>query len=266
MGGPSQSTINTQNALTQEQIGIQQQSLAGSQQDRAARVAAQQPAIDQYSALSSGDSSAIMKALVPQLTGVTQGTAAAKEGIYESVGPGAARDVALAQNQVNQGNQTAALRANAVSSSYDKLANIGAGLGSFSLQELGAGISSGQAASSSNQSIMQAQEQSKASTLGFLGELAGAGASLGGAALKGCWIAEAIYGKDDFRTHAVRAWLNGPFRRTWYGDLVMRFYLRFGQGIADFLNLNPEIKPLFRPLFNVALRRALRDMEMVVNA
>lgn len=178
MGGPSQSSLNTQSGITQQEIGIQQQAVAGSEQDRAARIAAQQPAINLNTALTSGDPAAVMTAIAPQLTGITQSKAANKEQIYEGLGPGAGRDEALLQNQLNAGNQTASLRANAVSSAYDKLANIGSGLGSFSLQELGAGISSGQAASSANQVNISAAEQSKASTLGFLGNLAGAGAKL----------------------------------------------------------------------------------------
>lgn len=178
MGGPSQQTLNTQNQLTQSQISTQQAATAQSQQEYQQQQALEAPAISFNTALASGDPSAVMKALAPQLTGISQATAANKENILESTGPGAARDVALSQNALNQGNQTASLEANAELQAPNTLANIGAGLGSNSLQALGASINAGGAASSANQVSINAAEQSKASTLGFLGTLAGAGTSL----------------------------------------------------------------------------------------
>lgn len=192
MGGPSQSTLNQQQditrqgqAISQEQLDLERQQVAQSGEDRAQRNALQAPAIDFNKALSSGDPAAIMKALAPSLAGFSQARNTAREGIFESLRPGAARDISLAQNDIGNANQIAGLRAQKVLEAPDKLANIGSGLGSFSLQELGAGISAGQTgisalggASNSNQAVLSAQEQAKASTLGFLGNVVGAGAGL----------------------------------------------------------------------------------------
>ena len=183
MGGPSKSSLNQQNQLTQLQYQTEQQALAQSQADYAQRNALQAPAIAFNQALSSGDPAAVLKALAPQAGNQSQATATAREGIFENTGPGAARDIGLAQNQIQGANQFANLESNAELQSFDKLANIGSGLGSFSLQELGAGISAGSAASSANQVSINAAEQSKASTLGFLGNLVGAGGALGAAKL-----------------------------------------------------------------------------------
>lgn len=74
---------------------------------------------------------------------------------------------------------------------------------------------------------------------------------------KGCWIAEAVYGVDDRRTHVVRAYLNGPFRVKKRGDLIMRVYLRFGERVARVVKKSKLLKALFRPFFDAALSRAL---------
>jgi hypothetical protein len=82
----------------------------------------------------------------------------------------------------------------------------------------------------------------------------GASKALG---LGGCWIAEAIYGADDRRTHVVRAYLNGPFRNGRIGDFIMRLYLRFGERIARVVKRSKLLKAMFRPFFDAALSSAL---------
>lgn len=95
--------------------------------------------------------------------------------------------------------------------------------------------------------------------------MAGAGAlsnpaiTGGDAAAAGCWIAEAIYGEHDARTHLLRAWLNGPFRKTWLGDKVMRFYLRFGERIATKVRRFRILRWALRPLFELGLIFAMRE-------
>ena len=75
---------------------------------------------------------------------------------------------------------------------------------------------------------------------------------------KGCWIAEAIYGVDDPRTHTVRAWLNGPFRETVVGSLVMDLYLTVGQQVAWVARRSSTLRAILKPLFDVALRKATK--------
>lgn len=74
----------------------------------------------------------------------------------------------------------------------------------------------------------------------------------------GCWIAEAIYGVDDRRTHLVRAYLNGPFRQTASGRLVMSLYVRFGRAVARQVQKHSWLKGAFRPLFDRALGSAMK--------
>lgn len=72
----------------------------------------------------------------------------------------------------------------------------------------------------------------------------------------GCWIAEAIYGVDDIRTHQVRAWLNGPFRSSWFGNSVMTVYLAIGRQVAWIARRSSVLRWALRPLFDMALERA----------
>ena len=192
MGGPSQSSQNTQSSLVQEQnqiaqnqLSVEQQALNTSNQEQAQYQALTQPAVNFNTALASGDPTAIMTALAPQTAAFSQAKSQNAGQIYEQLPPGAARDYALAQNTMNSNNQVAQTEAAQVAQAPNTLASIGAGFGSNALQELGASLGFGNsavsatnAAANANSNLMNVQEQSKSSTLGFLGQLVGAGAGL----------------------------------------------------------------------------------------
>lgn len=76
------------------------------------------------------------------------------------------------------------------------------------------------------------------------------------AGLKGCWIAESIYGTDDPRTHLLRFWLNGPFSETRGGAAVMAVYHAIGRPVAWISRRSLIVRGALRPLFDAALRRA----------
>jgi hypothetical protein len=86
-----------------------------------------------------------------------------------------------------------------------------------------------------------------------------AGGQVGAAAVKGCWIAMAIYGPNDARTHLVRMWLNGSFVKSRSGRVVMRGYLRFGERIAAIVKCSRALHFVLKPLFDLALRRVIRE-------
>ena len=85
----------------------------------------------------------------------------------------------------------------------------------------------------------------------------GLGKGIGG--LFGCWIAEAIYGVDDLRTHLVRAWLNGPFKQTKFGSVVMKLYMKYGERIAERVKKSKALKAVLKPVFDMALYCAIKD-------
>lgn len=80
-------------------------------------------------------------------------------------------------------------------------------------------------------------------------------------AWKGCWVAEAVYGVNDPRTHLVRAWLNFEFIKTRLGRIVMAFYITFGQAIAKQVTKHGFLRRLVKPLFDKALARSIAWVE-----
>lgn len=81
----------------------------------------------------------------------------------------------------------------------------------------------------------------------------------GGIHTKACWIAEALYGVDAPRTQLMRSWLNDCYeQRAPWSLVVLPLYRRFGQRTALFLHSFPVFKNLFRPLFDLGVRRAHR--------
>ncbi len=98
------------------------------------------------------------------------------------------------------------------------------------------------------------QKEQEKSQMAMQGAQMGMGLLSGG---KGCWIAEAIYGPDDMRTHLVRAWLNGPFKQTRTGRVVMAVYVAIGRPVAAVVRRSPVLQSLLHPIFNCALQRAL---------
>jgi hypothetical protein len=75
-----------------------------------------------------------------------------------------------------------------------------------------------------------------------------------------CWIAEVLYGIDAPRTHLVRAWLTESYeRRDPMARLVVPLYSRFGVAVASLLRRRPVLQPVFRTLFDRAVKRAHRE-------
>lgn len=75
----------------------------------------------------------------------------------------------------------------------------------------------------------------------------------------GCWIAEAIYGVDAWQTHLLRSWLNREFKQSKVGNFVMKLYLKYGQQIAAQVRKHAWLRMLIKPVFDHALKKALRD-------
>jgi len=174
MGGPGKE-LQSQSKIADSQVRVSEEELANSREDRKRREDLMQPAIDFNKKVAGGDKGSLLTAVAPMISEITKGRAQSKEAIYEGVPAGVGRDVALAQNETGTRDAIASTKNSTFLAALDKLANIGSGIGSFSLQELGAGITSSSAAANTNQSVIQAKSAAKASTMGFLGQLAGAG-------------------------------------------------------------------------------------------
>jgi hypothetical protein len=175
MGGKKSEAQN----MTQETARLQNQTMKELLDFSKARTvqmdALQKPAIDFFTAGAKGDKNTMNTALAPAFAGVTKSFDAAKNNVLDSVAPGAGREFVMGQIERDRANQTAALPGQFHLQSLDALAKFGSGEGAFGLQQLGAGMRSGEASVNSNAQIMQADAQRKASQMGLLGSLAGAG-------------------------------------------------------------------------------------------
>ena len=156
----------------------------------------QQPAIQFAQGLASGNPADVTKAAGPQLAQISQQYAGAKQNILDTTPKGAAQDFSMMQLPQQQANATASLLGGEVNQGMNTLlglgqnaqgalGNISSGLGGLSMQQLGAGLTASGQESGVNQSIMNAQAQQKATTMGFLGQLAGAGGTALGGYFKG---------------------------------------------------------------------------------
>ncbi len=124
------------------------------------------------------------------------------------------------------------------------------------------GVAGSAASSALNSFIQGSNAPGWASGIaGLAGQLGGAaitgGFNLASAQAKGCWIAEAVYGSDDARVPLIRQYLNTDFRNSWTGDLVMRAYLAFGETFARYVKTRNWAKAALKPLFDMALEKAL---------
>lgn len=115
-------------------------------------------------------------------------------------------------------------------------------------------------------SLMGGSQSSQTQLAGqpsWFDSLINAGVAAGGAVGAGfaggkCWIAEAIYGYNDHRTHKVRYWLNNVFEKRPMGKVVMALYGRFGVRIARWVRASAPLRLALKPLFDLALVRAER--------
>lgn len=72
-----------------------------------------------------------------------------------------------------------------------------------------------------------------------------------------CWIAQAIYGDNDPRVNIVRSWLTNIYDKTFVGHLIVSLYKKFGKTIARWVKRFTLLRLMFKPLFDVAVRKGL---------
>lgn len=202
MGGPStgaQSALGSElGALFGAETGASNQTLGQMQsilnpliQTYQQQQQLQQPAISFAQGLASGNPNTVAEAAGPQLSQISQQFAGAKQNIQDTTPKGAAQDFSLMQLPEQQANAVAGTLGGEVNQGMNTLlglgqgaqgalGNIASGLGGLSMQQLGAGLTASGQESGVNQSIMNAQAQQKATTMSFLGSLAGAAGTAAG--------------------------------------------------------------------------------------
>jgi hypothetical protein len=184
--GPSSTETaaeNEQIAVSQEQLATANQQSVLQSQNAAAALKLQQPAIDQETALATGDPKAVLAAAMPTISTLSAQFSAAQEAIENQIPPGPARDAALANLQTSKASTQAGTEAQLVQNAPGVLANIGSGLGAFSLQELGASLSGLSGANTSAGGIASEENASQANKVGLLSSVVGAAGKVGAAAI-----------------------------------------------------------------------------------
>ncbi len=177
--GPSAQTVSTNQAITQQQLNLAQQQQTQSATDTAQRTALEQPLINKETALAGGDRNAALAASMPVISQISAGYKGAKEQINSSLPPGPGRDAALAQLETQKATGIAGAEASAVQQAPEILANVGQGVGAFSLQELGASLSGFSGAGNTNAgtgSLQTQQSQAKWGPIVGLAQAAGSAA------------------------------------------------------------------------------------------
>lgn len=78
-----------------------------------------------------------------------------------------------------------------------------------------------------------------------------------------CWIAEAIYGETDPRTHYARYAVTVMWERNMFSRMLKRLYGRYGRRVAAQIKKHPSLKLLFRPAFEIIWRQGRNELEAI---
>lgn len=271
--GPSQQTIDTQNKLTQDQIQVEQGQLSLEQD---ANKRAQQlydltepgmaAAESFYKMLSTGDPATIQRATAPATEQIAAKYNQTSKALGYEMPRGGARDIAIEEAQISKEGAIGSVDAQAYLQSFPALASLASGGIGLSMSELSAALAafSGASqsltgASQSNQAAGQMEGAGKAETLGFLASLGNSAATGAGLAMSGgCWIAEAIYGKNNLRTARLRVWLNEVYGKTFVGSIVMFLYRHCGRFVARMVERYSFVRKVFTVIFDYADAAAYR--------
>jgi hypothetical protein len=181
MGGGTGGTQSTQNQIAQGQLAISQQ-----QQDQANKVEGivepgLQTAENYYTSLASGDPTKIMAAIGPAVGQIGSQTQQAKNSITATTPRGGAQDLALAEADISKAGQVGNLQTQAYTGAFPALAQLFQGGSSTAISQVANAISAASGAGTTEAQIGQEQSAGKASTMGLLGSLAGAGGQIGAA-------------------------------------------------------------------------------------
>jgi hypothetical protein len=258
--GPSQSVENTQQQLTQEQISLaQNQQAQSSTLFNEIGLPGLQTAKSYYDKLASGDPNSIFTAVAPATEQIDAQTAATVKNIQDTSPRGGTKLLGEEEAKIAGAGQKGNLITQAYTSAFPAEAQLGQGGAGLSVQEVATALQGFQGAGQTTAQLGQEQAAGKAAQLGFFGALAGSGAEIASAGLtsgESCWIAEALWGIDDARTHVVRWWLNHEFASHWYGAMVMWAYRRWGRQIAARVERKGLLYCLLKPVFEHALNCA----------
>ena len=171
-GGAAKDNVNS-NAAWEQQYAKTLSDQAQASMDQRNKL--QAPAIAQLTKIVSGDKNALTSATSVPIGQLAKSAQASKENIYDQIPAGAGRDVALAQNTMSKNSGVASFLNQTYMNAFPALAQMGSESGNVGLQQTGASLNSMSGSTNAYGQVMNADAQNKASTMGLVGSLAGAG-------------------------------------------------------------------------------------------
>lgn len=138
-----------------------------------------------YGKLAGGDPNALARANAPAIQGITQATNSAKQNIVQNNTRGGERNLALEEADLSKGAQIGNLTTQSYTNAFGNMAQLGGQNVGQGTAATSAGTQALNAGASQYGNLLNINAQDKASTMGFLGSLAGAGGEIGAAAVKG---------------------------------------------------------------------------------
>lgn len=252
-GGISDATQKSEVNIAQQQTDIAKQAAASAQKEFQSAFPGFQQAENYYQQMATGDPAALARATAPAVQQIDAQAEATKKRISEDAPRGGAKNLALEENEINRGAQVGNLATQGYLNSFQNLAGLaGQGVGE-SISSTSTAIGGLSAAGNQYSNIAQQQAEGKASQLGFITSLAGDAATLGAM----CWIAEALWSNDDFRTQVVRYYFNEVLDKHWLGRVACGVYRLFGPFVARHIRHSDRWRRAFLPLFTRIARRAM---------
>lgn len=247
--------------VSRRQTALAEQQAKNAEQTRGVVFPGLQIAEDYYKRLSSGDPMEIQKMLGPSSNIIKSNATSVKQSIDSTMPRGGENNLAKESADINAAGQIGANANKAYTGSFASLAQLaGQGLG-LSANDIANAISANSSAGTQYANVGQEQAAGKASTMGFLGSLAGAGGSIGGGFAAACWIAEALFGEFSLKTMRLRYWLNRVWaKESKIGAMVMWLYRQYGRSVAKLVQENRLVAAVLRPLFDAGYSRACREM------
>ena len=254
-GGESDQLQAAQTNLANIMAGVGKQSATEGAQLFNLALPGLEKATSYYGKLATGDPNALARANAPAIQQITGQTNAAKQIILQDMPRGGERNLSLEEADINKGAQISQLTTGSYLQSFPSLAGLGGQNVSQGTAATGTGLQGMNAAANQYGQLQQISNEQKATQLGFIGSLAGAGAGLAGAF---CWVAAALWGGwYEPRTVMVRAWLMQQYAaRTFVGIVFVPLYRKFGKIAAD----NAFVRFLLQPLFDWFLEQAERGV------
>jgi hypothetical protein len=121
----------------------------------------------------------------------------------------------------------------------------------------GSATSGGNAATGAVNAATTAAADSDSWTQMVGSALGGVTGALTAKSIAPCYVAAELYGGwGDPRTQSIRRWLLLEFSKTFYGELLVGFYIQYGEKFAKYIQTHSHARSLTQKVFDRALKSA----------